>query len=372
MMNLKKTALYNEHIALNAKMVEFAGWQMPIQYSSVIAEHQACRTTVGLFDVSHMGEFTVSGPDAQDFLNEVITNDLNLCADGQAMYTVMCHPHGGIIDDLIIYKKSKTDFLVVVNAANTEKDFSWMAQVHESGSWKSKLSNESSKYSQIAIQGKYAEEIVQKSTSLPLSEIGTYRFKEGTFGKDQISCLFARTGYTGEDGFELYVPWDFGPVVWKELLSNGAPFQIKPCGLGARDTLRLEMKYPLYGNELTDETNPIEAGLSWVVKLNKKSFIGKNALLDIKATGPTKKLIGIRLLERGIPRSGYPILSFDGKKIGQLTSGNQSPTLGYGIGIGYVETSYSSIGTPLLLEIRGAQIKCEVTKTPFYEIKKKT
>ncbi len=367
---LKRTALFEEHQKLGGRLIDFGGWELPVQYSGVLDEHPACRTAAGLFDVSHMGEVHVHGSDAEAFLNFLVTNNVAKIANGQAQYTAMCNYDGGIVDDLIIYRRSPTDYLVVVNASNTEKDFHWMLEVHQENERKFpevRIENQSAQWTQIAIQGPKAAEILQKLTSTPLSEIKTYWFTEGQV-LDEIPSILARTGYTGEDGFEVYVPWDSGPAVWNALLETGRPLGLKPCGLGARDTLRLEMKYPLYGHELSDATNPLEAGLSWVTKLEKDDFVGKAAILKAKEAGLKRQLVGLKLTERGIPRQGYSVYTADGaRQIGELTSGTQSPSTKEAIGIAYVERELAKIGTPISVDIRGTKVKGEIVPTPFYK-----
>jgi aminomethyltransferase len=365
---LKRTALFEEHRKLGGRMVDFGGWELPVQYSGVLEEHTACRTSAGLFDVSHMGEVHVEGKDAEAFLNHLVTNNVAKLADGQAQYTAMANEHGGIVDDLVIYRRGREKFLVVVNASNTEKDFNHILAVAKN--FKSndlRISNESAKYTQIAIQGAKAQEILQTLTDTPLASIKTYWFAEGRIGSSTPAIL-ARTGYTGEDGFEVYVAWEKGPEVWNALLEAGAPHGIKACGLGARDTLRLEMKYPLYGNELSDETNPLEAGLGWVVKFDKPEFVGREPILRGKEAGLKRKLVGFKMLDRGIARHGYAVYDAEGKtKIGEVTSGTQSPSLKYSIGIAYVAIPQSADGSSITIDIRGTKIPAEVIPTPFYK-----
>lgn len=371
---LKRTALFEEHQKLGGRLIDFGGWELPVQYSGVLDEHLACRNAAGLFDVSHMGEVHVEGTGAEAFLNYLVTNDLSKAAMGQAQYSAMCNLNGGIVDDLVTYRRAQDRFLVVVNASNTEKDFAHMQKVLELFQQSSpelaknlKLTNESSKYSQIAIQGPKAKDILQTLTQTPLSEIKTYWFREGEI-LGGITAILARTGYTGEDGFEIYVPWDRGPDVWRALITAGSPHGLKPCGLGARDTLRLEMKYPLYGNELTDETNPLEAGLGWVTKLDKGDFVGRAPVLRSKETGLKRKLVGLKLLDRGIARHGYAVYSADGKtQIGEVTSGTQSPCLKQSIGIAYVPLNQANNGSRVTIDIRGQKIPAEVIPTPFYK-----
>jgi aminomethyltransferase len=289
---------------------------------------------------------------------------------GQAQYSAMCNENAGIVDDLVTYRLEKERFLVVVNASNTDKDFKHIQGILEGSRSKFpqvQIKNESARYSQIAVQGPKSEELVQKLTSTSLKDLKTYWFKESTLlGK--IPAIIARTGYTGEDGFELYLAWDQGPEVWRALLENGAALGVQACGLGARDTLRTEMKYALYGNELTEETNPLEAGLGWVTKLDKPHFVGKQKLLEIKAQGIARKLVGLRSLGREIPRSGYTVFSEDGmRQVGRVTSGTHSPSLSSPIGIAYVDSSCASPGCKVMVEVRGSKIPAEIVPTPFYK-----
>ncbi|MCM2277966.1 MAG: glycine cleavage system aminomethyltransferase GcvT [Oligoflexia bacterium] len=367
---LKRTALFEEHQRLGGRLIDFGGWELPVQYSGVIDEHQACRTAAGIFDVSHMGEVHVEGPDAEAYLNYLVSNNVAKLADSQAQYSVLCNEHGGLVDDLVIYRRARDRFLVVVNASNTDKDFAHMVKIQkqfQGGKARVSVTNESARYSQIAVQGPKAAEIVQKITKTPLAAIKTYWFAEGTV-LGSIPAVLGRTGYTGEDGFEIYVPWEKGPEVWRALVEAGQPLGMKPCGLGARDTLRLEMKYPLYGHELTDETNPLEAGAGWVVKLDKGDFVGKTPIVQAKEAGLKRKLVGLRLLDRGIPRQGYAVYSGDGAiRIGEITSGTQSPSTKQAIGIAYVTIPNSAEGTKLTVDIRGQKVAAEVIPTPFYK-----
>lgn len=369
-MSLMRTALFEEHQRLGGRLIDFGGWELPVQYTGVMDEHIACRTAAGLFDVSHMGEVHVEGDHAEAFLNYLLTNNVTKTEPGQAQYNVMCNERGGIVDDLVIYRRAQDRFLVVVNASNTEKDFAWMRGVLDANTDRFpglRLSNESARYSQIAIQGPRAAEILQTLTDVDLSPIKNYRFKEGKI-LGNIPAVLARTGYTGEDGFEVYVPWEKGAETWKALLFAGQPLGLKPCGLGARDTLRLEMKYPLYGNELSDETDPIEAGLGWVVKLDKGDFVGRDSIVQRKEAGHTRTLVGLKLVERGIPRPHYAVHTSDGDgPIGEVTSGTQSPSIQQAIAIAYVGTPFSKIGTRLTVDIRGNKVPAEVIATPFYK-----
>lgn len=357
----KRTALYDEHLKLKGKMVEFGGWEMPVQYSGLADEHEACRTRVGLFDVSHMGEVRVRGSDALGFLNRLVTNNVAKIKDGQAQYTVMCFDDGGCVDDLIIHRIGYDDFFICVNASNTDKDFDWMRSHAPKGL---SVENVSNQYSQIAVQGRHAQQILEKLTEVPLADIKYYWFRQGqVLGEPSI---IARTGYTGEDGFEIYVPWDRGPRIWNALLEEGARFGIKPCGLGARDTLRTEMKFPLYGHEIDRDLNPLEAGLSWVVKLDKPDFIGKQALVEKRERGLMRTIVGIRSLGKAIPRQGYALESA-GKRVGVVTSGTLSPSLKVGIAIAYVDKSLSDVGTKIDVVIRDQRVPHEIVETPFYK-----
>jgi len=369
-MSLKRTSLFEEHQKLGGRIVPFAGWELPVQYTGVTDEHLACRKAAGLFDVSHMGEFEIEGPGAESFLNFVTTNDVTKIQIGQAQYTLFPNSDGGIVDDLLIYRRGPEKYLLVVNAANIDKDFRHVKSLEaEIGSrfGRFDLTNQSDAYTQIAIQGPNALKILSKITSCPLNEIKTYWFKEGSV-LNGISAIIARTGYTGEDGFEVYCPWANGPAVWSALVHEGQAFGLKPCGLGARDTLRMEMKYPLYGHELSDQTNPLEAGLGWVTKLNKGDFLGRDKILAVKESGPDRKLIGFEIGDRRIPRAGYDLYDSKGeKRIGVVTSGTQSPCLDKAIGIGYVVSPLSDIGTPIAVDLRGKKMAAVIVETPFYK-----
>ncbi len=364
----KRTALYEEHVRLGGRMIDFGGWDLPVQYSGLMEEHLACRNAAGLFDVSHMGEVHVEGPDAESFLNDLLTNDVSKVAVGQAQYSVMCQDDGGCVDDLIIYRRAQDKFLVVVNASNDDKDFAWMREVLSRKGYRCTLTHESAHYSQIAIQGPKAAEILQRLTKTDLSAIKTYWFAEGTVCVG-VPALLARTGYTGEDGFEIYVSWDKAPEIWRALLEAGKASGIAPCGLGARDTLRLEMKYPLYGHEITDKIHPLDAGLGWVVKLDKANdFVGKAALVQAKENGISRTLVGIRMLDRGIPRQGYAIHDGEGaERVGEVTSGTQSPSLKQAIAVAFVPKGLSAIGTRITVDIRGTKVPAEIVATPFYK-----
>ena len=364
---LKRTPLFSEHKNLSGRLIDFGGWELPVQYTGLADEHLACRTRGGLFDVSHMGEFFVEGKDAERFLDEALTNDVRKLRVHQAHYTILCYPDGGIVDDLLVYKRADERYLLVVNAGNIEKDFTYLENFHREGKYACTLENRSGEYAQIAIQGRISAEVLQQIVSVKLSEIPYYCFLEGTTLND-LPAIISRTGYTGEDGFEVYCSNADAPALWNRLLELGAPLGLKPCGLGARDTLRLEVRFPLYGHELTKETNPLEAGVAWVVKFEKEKFIGKDALTKIKADGLKRKLVGLKLLTPGIARQDYKLFSKEsGEEIGFITSGTQSPMLKVSIALGYVDMAHSALGTRVLVEIRSQKVECEVIPTPFYK-----
>jgi aminomethyltransferase len=359
---LKRTPLYDEHRALGARMVEFGGWDMPVQYSSILEEHRAVRTRAGLFDVSHMGEFRVEGPGALDFLQHLVPNDVSRLAVNQALYTQLCLPDGGTIDDLIIYRLGENRYMMVVNAANIDKDFAWVKE--HSGAYSVTLTNISDETVLLALQGPQAQSILQPLTPIDLTTIAYYHCTPGQVAG--IDCIISRTGYTGEDGFELYTSSENAVALWRKLLAAGKEHGLLPAGLGARDTLRLEAGYCLYGHELDETTNPLEAGLGWTVKLNKGDFIGHDALAAIKAQGLKRKLMGIEMIERGVPRGGYAIFDND-RQIGALTSGAPSPALGKNIGMGYVEIADAVPGKAVQVDIRGKPTAAQIAALPFYK-----
>jgi aminomethyltransferase len=340
-------------------MVEFCGWDMPVQYSGILDEHAAVRTRVGLFDVSHMGEVIFRGPKALEALNRAFTNDLSKVADGQAQYGCLCRETGGIVDDVVVYRRGAEDLLVCVNAANRAKDFEWLS-AHAGGA---DVRNESDEFAQLALQGPLAAQVLQRLTAVNLSAIRTYRFTRGDVAG--VPCLVARTGYTGEDGFELFCPPDRAAHLWDALVEAGRPEQLVPCGLGARDSLRLEMAYRLYGSDMDDRTTPLEAGLSWVVKLDKGEFVGRDALVRQKEQGLARKLVGFAMTDAGIARHGYPVLQ-DGHEVGEVTSGTRSPSLGTSIGLAYVPPALAAEGSTFAIEIRGRAAAAKAVKTPFY------
>ncbi|MCX6695684.1 MAG: glycine cleavage system aminomethyltransferase GcvT, partial [Candidatus Altiarchaeota archaeon] len=353
------------HVKLGARVIDFGGWLMPVQYSGVIEEHECVRNRAGLFDVSHMGEFLVSGPKSAEFLNTLVTNDVSKMADGQCLYTPMCYENGTIVDDLIIYKHNSQSYMLVVNASNISKDYEWAGKSVKDGV---KLSNVSDKTAEIAIQGPLAEKILQKLSDSKLSDLQYMHFKDNV-KVSGVKALVSRTGYTGEDGFEAYVDYKDAVKVWNALMDAGKEHGIMPAGLGARDTLRLEAALMLYGNDIDDTTTPFEAKIGWTVKLDKGDFTGRTVLAEQKDSGVKKKLVGFEMVEKGIPRHGYEI-NVGSRKVGYVTSGTFSPTLKKSIGLGYVETEYSKEGTMLSVMIRGSQVAAKVVPTPFYKRKK--
>jgi len=361
---LKRTPLYEAHKALGARLVEFGGWEMPVQYSGILEEHRAVRERAGLFDVSHMGEFRVEGAGALAFLQSLVPNDVSRLVDNQALYSQICRPDGGTLDDLLIYRRGEGRYMVVVNAGTMPKDWRWFSQ-HAAGHDDLTLANISDETALLALQGPLATHILQPLTDTPLSEIAYYHFRPGVVAG--IECLISRTGYTGEDGFELYCAPASAVTLWNMLLEAGKSSGLLPAGLGARDTLRLEAGYCLYDHELTEEITPLEAGLGWSVKLNKDAdFIGKQALVEEKANGLRRKLVGIELRERGVPRAGYAI-SKDGEHIGAVTSGTMCPTLGRAAAMGYVPPASAQIGTEISVDIRGKLMPAVIVPLPFYK-----
>lgn len=361
-MSIKKTALNDIHEQLGAKMTEFAGYNMPVRYTSDIAEHHQVRKAVGVFDVSHMGEFMLEGPHALDLIQRVTSNDASKLFDGKAQYSCLPNEDGGIVDDLLVYRINEEKYLLVVNASNIEKDWNWISKYNDKGV---KMTNISDNISLFAVQGPKASEAMQSLTDVNLSEMGFYTFEIGKFaGEDNV--IISATGYTGAGGFEIYVPNESAVKVWNAIFDAGKDFDIQPIGLGARDTLRLEMGYCLYGNDITDTTSPIEAGLGWITKFTK-DFTNSENIKAQKEAGITRKLVGFEMLEKGIPRNHYNILNTDGEKIGEVTSGTMSPSLEKGIGMGYVEKAYSKSGTEILIEVRKRQLKAVVARPPFYK-----
>ncbi|NIP42976.1 MAG: glycine cleavage system aminomethyltransferase GcvT [candidate division Zixibacteria bacterium] len=360
MSEAKKTPYYDKHIEAGARIAEFAGYLMPIQYKSINSEHLKVRNSVGMFDLSHMGEFRVSGNNAIDFLQKMTVNDVSELAKNQVHYTCMCYPTGGIVDDLLIYNRGD-HYLMVVNAACLEKDFEWLKD-HLEGAVK--LENLSDQTGLLAIQGPNAEKVLSNMTDYNLSELAFYWSDETEIAGEKV--LFSRTGYTGEDGFEIYHRPEIADKLWEAALDAGKELEIEPIGLGARDSLRMEMKYMLYGNDIDSTTNPVEAGLSWIVKLDKGDFIGKDAIAEVKENKPDRKLICFELENKGIPRHGYNIYS-EGNDVGYVSSGTYSPVLEKGIGLGYVPRNRSKSGREIEIEIRGKRLPATIVKPPFYK-----
>jgi len=358
---IKKTPFYDIHKKLGAKIVEFAGYYMPIQYRSITEEHKRVRKSVGLFDLSHMGEFLVSGEGAWQFVQNAVTNDITPLEIGQVLYTCMCYPDGGIVDDLLIYNLGD-DYMLVVNASNIEKDFAHLKALIKSDDVR--LTDISDQTALLAIQGPDAEKVLAKMTGYDLPSVPFYWSAVSEIAG--VEMIFSRTGYTGEDGFELYFATEHADKIWEAASEASKEFDGEPIGLGARDSLRLEMKYSLYGNDIDKTTNPIEAGLGWVVKLDKNGFVGKDALVKIKEEGVLRRLSAFVLKERGFPRQHYPIV-FGNNKVGEVTSGTFSPMLELGIGMGYIEKACSKIGTEIGIEIRGKVIPAEIVRPPFYK-----
>jgi len=359
---MKNTALSNVHIALGAKMVPFAGYNMPVSYSGLNDEHNTVRQAVGVFDVSHMGEFILKGPHALDLIQRVTSNDASLLTDGKVQYSCLPNEKGGIVDDLLVYRIDSSAYLLVVNASNIEKDWNWISARNTKGV---EMKNISEETSLLAVQGPKAAATLQKLTHINLSEIPYYAFRKGTFcGVENV--LVSNTGYTGAGGFELYFPNAVAEKVWKEIFEAGKEFGIKPIGLGARDTLRLEMGFCLYGNDIDDSTSPIEAGLGWITKFTKE-FTNSKTFLEQKEKGVQKKLVGFEMLERGIPRHDYEIVDAFGNIIGKVTSGTQSPSLQKGIGMGYVPAALAKADSEIFIRVRDKNLKAKVVKVPFWK-----
>lgn len=363
-MTLKQTPLFDQHVARGARMTEFGGWNMPVQYSGILAEHARVRTAAGLFDVSHMGEVALEGEDASAAVSWLVSNDVSSIDVGQAQYNVMCNESGGVVDDVVVYRRGEQSFMVCVNAANRQKDFDWMVKHNRFP--QVTIENHSDAWGQVAIQGPKATQILQSLTALPLATIETYWFGEGAVaGVD--GCIVARTGYTGEDGFEVFMPAEQAPSVWTALLQAGESDGILPIGLGARDTLRLEVRYCLYGHELTDETSPLQAGLGWVTKIGKEGgFVGEEALAARKGN-ESHRLVGLVMQGKRIGRENMTIHDADGQEVGWVTSGTRSPTLKKGVCLGYVSRTCMRPGTMLQVDVRGKRESAIVHKGPFYQ-----
>jgi len=359
-MELKFVPLNHVHEKLGAKMVPFAGYNMPVRYSSDIEEHMTVRNGVGVFDVSHMGEFTLKGANALDLIQRVTSNDASKLIDGQAQYSCLPNETGGIVDDLLVYKIKDNDYLLVVNASNIEKDWNWISKFNTKGV---EMKNNSDDICLFAVQGPKAVAVLQKLTKTDLSSIKYYHFAIGEFAgvKDVV---MSNTGYTGAGGFEIYVNKNYAEKIWNEIFEAGKDENIKPIGLGARDTLRLEMGFCLYGNDIDDTTSPIEGGLGWITKFTK-DFTNSTAIKKQKEDGVTKKLVGFKMIDKGIPRHDYQIKDADGNVIGKVTSGTMSPVLGIGIGLGYVTVPNSSVGSEVFIDVRGRALKAQVNKLPL-------
>jgi aminomethyltransferase len=359
---MKNTALSEKHIALGAKMVPFAGYNMPVQYEGVNAEHETVRNAVGVFDVSHMGEFLLTGPNALDLIQKVTTNDASTLTIGRAQYSCLPNGKGGIVDDLIVYRMKEEQYLLVVNASNIEKDWNWISSHNTFGV---EMRNLSDDYSLLAIQGPKAVEAMQSLTSVQLADIKYYHFEVAEFAGIE-NIIISATGYTGSGGFEIYCKNSEAEQIWNKVFEAGSSYGIKPIGLAARDTLRLEMGFCLYGNDIDDTTSPLEAGLGWITKFNKE-FIDSAFLQNQKEVGVSKKLVAFEMVDRGIPRHDYRILDAEGNVIGKVTSGTQAPTMKIAIGMGYVNTEFTAVDSEIFVEIREKGIKAKVVKLPFYK-----
>ena len=366
---LKRTPLYEAHKKLGARIVDFAGWEMPVLYSGIIEEHRAVRNSVGIFDVSHMGEIEIVGREAVKLLQFLTVNDVTRLNDNECQYSIMCYPDGGIVDDILVYRLTGERFMLCVNASNADKDYQWILKSLHAGRAEgmfrnAEVKNVSDIISQISIQGKNSEPLLQKITGDDLSVMRHNLFV--LTNVDGVNTMVSRTGYTGEDGFEIYLKNENAERVWNRLLEIGKEYDIKPVGLGARDTLRLEMKYPLYGNDISEKTTPLEAGLNWVTKFDKGNFMGRDSLLKQKENGLKRKLIGFEMIDKGIPRSHYSIFK-GAEQVGEVTSGTMSPSLNKAIGVGYVKIEISGIGNEIEIDIRGSHQKAKIVSTPFYK-----
>ena len=359
-----RTVFYSKHEEAGAKIIDFGGFDMPVKYEGIKLEHKAVRERAGLFDVSHMGEFFIKGPQALPLIQKVTINDASKLKPGKAQYTAMCYQDGGIVDDLIVYMLAENEYMLVVNAANIQKDWDWITTNNEVDA---ELTNRSDSIALLALQGPESVEILKKLTDSDLSDIPFYSFKTGTVAGEK-DVFISATGYTGEKGFELYIDSEKADplTIWDQIIEAGKKFGLEPAGLGARDTLRLEMGFALYGNDITADTHPLEARMGWLTKLDKGDFIGREALAGIKEAGLKRKLMGLKIDEpRKVPRSGYTIHDADGNEIGHVTSGTQSITLGKGIALAYISLPYSEPGTEIFVKIRGDHIPATVVKPPF-------
>lgn len=362
-MEPKRTPLFDVHVRAGAKMVEFAGYMMPLQYSSVLDEHKSVRNGAGIFDVSHMGEFMIEGEHAAELIQYVTSNDILVMENGQCQYSCLPNDSGGIVDDLLVYKFNDSKFMLVVNAANMEKDWEW---IMEKNTMSAGMENISDNTALFAVQGPMASPLLQKITTPNLSNMKYYTFRKGRIGNITDGAIISATGYTGAGGYEIFVYNQYAVAVWNLIMDAGKEYGIKPIGLAARDTLRLEMGYCLYGNDIDDTTSPIEAGLGWITKFNKK-FVNSDALKRQKEKGVSRKLVGFEMTEKGIPRHGYKIFNPDDNDIGIVTSGTMSPSLGKGIGMGYVAAGNEKPGTRILIEVREKKLQANVVRLPFYK-----
>jgi aminomethyltransferase len=363
-LRLRRTSLYECHVALGGRIVPFAGWEMPVQYTGIVDEHEAVRTAAGLFDVSHMGELRMRGEWASHVVDYLVTNDAKKLADGQAMYTCACNEQGTILDDLIVYRHAQDDWLIVCNASNRDKMSAHFARAAKDHC---DFADESDRTALIALQGPRSFDVLRAigGDAAGLSSLASFRFRAADIAG--VRCTPSRTGYTGEDGVEIFCAWDDAPALWRGLMAAGKGLGIKPIGLGARDTLRLEARLSLYGNDIDETTNPIEAGLGWVVKVDKGDFVGRAALAKVKASPLPRKLVGFEVTGRGIARHGYPLVDSAGRKVGVCTSGSPGPTVGKNIGLGYLPASMSEIGSRFFVDCRGKSVEAVVVPTPFYK-----
>lgn len=362
-MDLKHITLHRKHVDLGARMVPFAGFELPVRYTSDIEEHTTVRNRVGVFDISHMGEFLIEGSGSLELIQLVTSNDASRLSIGQAQYSCMPNASGGIIDDLLVYRLKENKYMLVVNAANIRKDWNW---IQSNNSFGAKMENISHKITLLAVQGPKAVDVVENITSLDLRSMKSYTFETGNIDNIAEGAIFSATGYTGAGGFEIYIYNEFAEQTWNLLFETGKPYGIKPIGLGARDTLRLEMGYCLYGNDIDDTTSPIEAGLGWITKFNKE-FISSETLKKQKESGVDKHLAGFKMIDKGIPRHGYTIVNEEGQKAGYVTSGTMSPSMGIGIGMGYLGSEYKNPGTQIFISIRKRNLLAEVVKIPIYK-----
>ncbi|WP_243386357.1 glycine cleavage system aminomethyltransferase GcvT [Bacillus kexueae] len=363
MTELKRTPLFEIYEKYGAKTIDFGGWELPVQFSSIKEEHEAVRMKAGLFDVSHMGEIVVKGSDSLAYLQKIVTNDVSKLSVGGAQYTAMCYENGGTVDDLLVYMRDTNDYLLVVNASNIEKDYDWMIS-HQEGDVS--IENISSDMAQLALQGPLAQKVLQKLVDIDLSEIKFFKFKDKV-AIGNVPALVSRTGYTGEDGFEIYCQKDDAIQLWEMILEEGKEEGILPCGLGARDTLRFEANLALYGQELSKDITPIEAGIGFAVKVDKEvAFIGQEVLKEQKENGPSRKLVGIEMIDKGIPRHGYPVFVGE-EEIGVITTGTQSPTLKKNVGLALVKVDFANLDQELTVQIRKKRLKAKVVPTPFYK-----